>query len=144
MKIMTLMLAAAALLTACASHVSPTPATSDHLEPGLQGQNLPEEVKAGILPQPYSKNVRVIGHSDVFGRDSNVQLAWSGHCAYIASSPPKFLGWGMKPNAEETSGVAVIDVSDPRNPKALRLLREPGALYSARPSRPPRHPTAKC
>lgn len=131
MKIMTLMLAAAALLTACASHVSPTPATSDHLEPGLQGQNLPEEVKAGILPQPYSKNVRVIGHSDVFGRDSNVQLAWSGHCAYIASSPPKFLGWGMKPNAEETSGVAVIDVSDPRNPKALRLLREPGALYSA-------------
>jgi hypothetical protein len=24
----------------------------DHLEPGLQGQNLPEDLKLGILPQP--------------------------------------------------------------------------------------------
>ncbi len=102
----------------------------DRLEPGLQGQNLPEDLKLGILPHPYSKGVRLVGHTDIWGRDSNVQLAWSGHCAYVSSSPLNFLGWAMKPNAAETSGVAVIDVSDPRHPKSVRLLRERGALYA--------------
>ena len=118
---------------AVSSASAPTPSKAlpgDHPEPGKQGENLPED-KLGILPQPYSKGVRFIGHTDIWGRDSNVQLAWSGNCAYVASSPLNFLGWGVKPNAAETSGVAVIDVSDPRNPKSVRLLREPGALYSA-------------
>lgn len=124
-------------LTACASILlcaTPTLAEvspGDRPEPGMQGQNLPDEVKLGILPQPYSKGVRIVGHTDIWGRDSNVQLTWSGHCAYVSSSPVNFLYWARKPNSAETSGVAVIDVSDPRNPKSVRLLREPGALYSA-------------
>jgi hypothetical protein len=128
---MLLLIAAVAAASATPTVCLAAPAApADHLEPSLQGQNLPED-KIGILPKPYSKGVRLVGHTDIWGRDSNVQLAWSGHCAYVSSSPPNFLGWGMKPNSAETSGVAVIDVSDPHHPKSVRLLREPGALYAA-------------
>jgi hypothetical protein len=40
-------------------------------------------------------------------------------------------GWETKSNSAETSAVAVIDVSHPRNPKSVRLLRERGTLYLA-------------
>ena len=127
----SILLLVAAPIVASAATTLAKDLPGDHLEAGLQGQNLPEDLKLGVLPQPYSKRVRLVGHTDIWGRDSNIQLAWSGHCAYVSSSPLNFLGWAMKPNSAKTSGVAVIDVSDPRNPKSVRLLRERGALYAA-------------
>ncbi|MBB5685949.1 LVIVD repeat-containing protein [Sphingobium boeckii] len=104
-------------------------ADADNPEPGLQGQTMPGE--AVILARPYAKGVRMIGHSPIAGRDSNIQLAWAGHCAYVASTSPNMLGvFGVK--ADPASfGVAVIDVSDPRAPRQVGLLRDRGSLYAS-------------
>jgi hypothetical protein len=118
---------AGALQASAALAQSPI-ASADNLEPGLQGQTMPDQ--AGLLPRPYSKGVRVLGHDPLQQRDSNLQLTWADHCAYVSSTSPKFLMWGDKA-APETFGVAVIDVSDPRAPKQVGLLREGGALYAS-------------
>lgn len=104
--------------------------SQDHLEPGLQGQSLPEEVKIGVLPRPYSRGVRLVGKSDVGGRDSNVQMTWIDRCAYISSMANNNLLDMKSPNNPQAAGVAVIDVSDPRAPKQVGLLRDRGA-YNA-------------
>ena len=107
--------------------------TQDHLEPGLQGQTMPDERNLDVLPQPYSKGVRVIGHTDLWARGSNLLLDTVGNCAYVSSmhSLPGLDAFGQNKAADGSkSGVAVIDVSDPRNPKPLRVLRERGAIYA--------------
>lgn len=114
--------------TAQGSSVESANVARDRLEPGLQGQTMPGEV--GVLPQPYSKGVQVVGHSPVWNRDSNLQLAWVDSCAYISSTSPNFLGWGIKADPA-TYGVAVIDVSNPRAPRQVKLLRDRGSLYAS-------------
>lgn len=126
---------AALLLCACAgvnSDGSAAVATAppDHPEPGLQGQWAAGDPPGAILAQPYAKGALLVGHSDVWKRDTNIQLSWVDHCAYISSSMPNFLGWGMTADPA-TYGVAVIDVSNPSAPKAIKVLRDRGALYSA-------------
>ena len=110
------------------AHAAPPP--GDRLEPGLQGQQMAADHPGSILAQPYSKGMHVIGHSPISGRDSNVQLAWVGACAYVASSSPNFLGWGVT-STPAMYGVAVIDVSTPTAPRQVGLLRERGALYAS-------------
>lgn len=100
------------------------------LEPGLQGQSLPADQPGSVLALPYTKGVRVVGHEPIQGRDSNLQLSWVDHCAYVSSSSPKFLGWAEKAEPA-TFGVAVIDVSDPRAPRQVGLLRDRGSLYAS-------------
>lgn len=113
-----------------AAEATATAVTVDRPEPGKQGESMPADNPGSILAQPYSSGVNLVGHSDVWARDTNVQLAWVDHCAYIASSSPNFLGWGVTADPS-TYGVAVIDVSDPAAPKAVKVLRDRGALYSA-------------
>lgn len=115
-------------LTACAQ-LSVTE-TLDRPEPGLQGQSFAEDQPGSILAVPYSAGVNLIGHTDVMGRDSNIQMAWVGECAFISSSSPNFLGWGVKAEPE-TFGVAVIDVSNPQVPETVTFLRDKGAMYSS-------------
>lgn len=102
----------------------------DRLEPGLQGQSVSTDAPGQVLAVPYSKGVRVIGHEALGARDSNLQLAWVDHCAYVSSTSPKMLFWGAKA-APESYGVAVIDVRDPRAPKQTGLLRDRGSLYAS-------------
>ena len=133
-KAAVLPLAAALILTACNSYqTEQTNAvktnTADNPETGLQGQTLSSDKPDSILATPYSKGVNLIGHSSVFDRDSNIQMSWVGSCAYIASSMPNFLGWGVTAKPE-TYGVAVVDVSDPSNPKTVKFLRDKGSLAS--------------
>ena len=105
----------------------------DHLEPGLEGQTLPEDLKTNTLLEPYSKGVRLIGHTDLWDRGSNLQLSWIDGCAYVSSADSKTVP-GMPPIGENKAadgskaGVAIIDVSDPRSPKPLGVLRDPGAI----------------
>ena len=103
---------------------------SNRPEPGLQGQQMPADNPGSVLAQPYSKGVRVVGREPLQGRDSNLQLAWVGSCAYVSSTSQKFLMWGAKA-APETFGVAVIDVRDPQAPRQVGLLRDRGALYAS-------------
>jgi hypothetical protein len=106
--------------------------TPDRLEPGKQGETLPGE--ATVLPVPYSKGINVIGHSDVWKRGGNVVLAAVDHCAYISSGGSQNLesilpGVAGKDPAQE--GVAVVDVSNPKAPKAVKLLRDKGSIHAA-------------
>lgn len=105
-------------------------ATADRPEPALQGQSIPSDHPGSVLAQPYSKGVRVVGREALEGRDSNLQLAWVDHCAYVSSTSPNFLLWGTKA-APETFGTAVIDVSNPRAPRRVGLLRDRGSLYAS-------------
>lgn len=104
--------------------------SGDRLEPGLQGQSMPADNPGTVLALPYFKGVRVIGHDPLQGRDSNLQMTWVDHCAYVSSSSPKMLSWGITA-APSTFGVAVIDVSDPQAPRQVGLLRDRGALYAS-------------
>jgi hypothetical protein len=103
---------------------------TDRLEPGLQGQTMAADDPGSVLARPYSKGVRVVGHEPLMGRDSNLQLSWVDTCAYVSSTSPKFLAWA-KTAPPETFGVAVIDVSNPRKPKQVGLLRDRGSLYAS-------------
>jgi hypothetical protein len=112
--------ALAAAGVACAA------AAADRPEPGLQGQTMPGE--AGVLPRPYAKGVRRIGHDPIHGRDSNVQLAWVDHCAYVSSTGGPFPIIGTAKGDPSLIGIAVIDVSDPRHPRTVKLLRDRGSI----------------
>jgi hypothetical protein len=88
-----------------AAHVD----TPDRLEPGKQGETMPGEAR--VLEQPYSKGVRLIGHTQVDDVAGGT-MAWADTCAYI---PGK-------------AGVNVIDVRDPSAPKVVAMLTEKGAV----------------
>jgi hypothetical protein len=122
--------AAAMFLGACQSgHVNS--ASGDRLEPGLQGEALAQDNPGSILATPYSKGIRVIGHNPIQGRDTNVQLAWVDHCAYVGSLGRAFSLVGAFKGDPALEGIAVIDVSDPKQPRMVRTLREKGALAAS-------------
>jgi hypothetical protein len=103
-------------------------ASADRLEPGLQGQTAPGDPPGSILAQPYSKGVRVVGHDPISGRDSNVQLSWVDHCAYVSSTAGPFPLLGTPKGDPALIGVAVIDVRDPQHPTTTALLRDHGSI----------------
>ncbi len=119
-------LAAAALL------IQPLVA-ADRLEPGLQGQTAPGDRPGAVLAVPYSKGVRVVGHNNLGNRGSNLQLAWVDTCAYVSSTIPNMglPGFEGNPGADPAQqGVAVLDVSNPRRPRQVGLLRDRGAIFA--------------
>jgi hypothetical protein len=119
---------AAFAVAGCKMQPTTTSAENDRLEPGLQGQSLPEDNPGSILAQPYSKGVRVVGHDPIRGRDSNVQMTWVDHCAYVSSTGGPFPLIGTGTGDTTLTGVAVIDVRDPKNPKTVSLLRDRGSI----------------
>lgn len=117
------MLTIAGLMTASVLMGQPTsaPAASeDNPEPGLSGSPIsgagPASVFGGtVLPRPYSKGVRVVGHSPTGG----MQMGWIDNCAYLASS-----------NGPGGKGIAVVDVRNPAAPRDVRVLKDPGAVQA--------------
>lgn len=125
--------AAAALLALALASCASVPSaslteTQDRLEPGLQGEQMAADKPGSVLAQPYAKGVRVVGHDPVRGRDSNVQLTWVDHCAYISSTAGPFPLIGIEKGDPALTGVAVIDVSDPAHPRTVKLLRDNGSI----------------
>jgi hypothetical protein len=102
--------------------------SSDNPEPLKQGETVDGEAR--VLERPYSQGVERIGHTDIAKRGGNLIMGWSGTCAYVAGGA--FFGADGLPKVGAgtgaTSGVAVIDVSDPRRPRAARFLQDKGAL----------------
>jgi hypothetical protein len=83
-------------------------------ETGIQGDvPLPDQLD-GRAMRGYNCGLDVVGHNDL-GRVANANMAWVGHCAFVA-------GTG--------SGVAVIDVSDPRRPRVTETLHGPGSDFT--------------
>ena len=121
------LLGATSLAGAAPHHASAVVATPDHPEPGKQGETMPGENH--VLAQPYSQGVNLVGHSPIDGRVGNVIMTWAGNCAYVGD------GVTLKPSGQldflplgPKSGVAVIDVSHPTQPKVVRYLQDKGSL----------------
>jgi hypothetical protein len=97
-------------------------------EPGLQGQQLAADKPGSVLEGPYLKGLRIVGREPIRARDSNVQLAWVDHCAYVSSTAGPFPLLGTMQGNRDLIGVAVIDVSRPGQPRLVRLLRDKGSI----------------
>jgi len=87
----------------------------DNPEPGMQGETPLADLEAGRTAAPYVCGMRIVGKLDPWGRGDNAMLKRSRQCAYV-------YGGG------ERKGIAVIDASDPKAPKAVGLLDTPGAI----------------
>jgi hypothetical protein len=72
--------------------------------------------------QGYNCGLSFVGHTKLDGvggrSTSNANMAWAGHCAYVAGSSAAF--GSATPN--DANGVAVVDVSDPANPRHAATL----------------------
>ena len=108
--------------------------SSDHLELGMQGQTMPSDLKIPVLPTPYSKGVLLVGHTTIWNRGGNMNMARIDSCAYVSSLPAKgpLVAYGGVRNPPDFSkdGVAVIDVSHPSNPTPVKVLRDKGSIYA--------------
>jgi hypothetical protein len=88
---------------------------ADAPETGIQGDVPRVDQLDGRANHGYNCGVDVVGHSDLGGRVGNANMAWAGHCAYIASAG---------------SGVAVVDVSDPKHPRQTATLHGGGSDFT--------------
>ncbi len=69
-----------------------------------------------ILTPEYTRNMRIIGHSDQGGRSDGVQVMVSGGYAYIGHVL--------------SGGFTVIDVRDPSDPNFVKHVPQPGRTWS--------------
>ncbi|HYT96235.1 MAG TPA: hypothetical protein VEO36_02845 [Casimicrobiaceae bacterium] len=103
-----------------------TPGPGDRPELGLQGSVLIEERTAPGGFQGHWCGARLVGAHNLFDRGSYGDTQLIRHCAYSSMRDPSDL---TKP----TTGVVVMDVSVPSQPKDIQVLRTPAMLraYSA-------------
>ena len=83
----------------------------DRPETGLQGDVPLADQLSGRAAEGYSCGLQVVGYDPLGGRASNANMAWAGHCAYVAGE-----------------GIAVIDVSDPTSPRQVSTLTTAGSI----------------
>jgi hypothetical protein len=91
-------------------------------ETGLQGEVPMADQFDGRSQQGYRCNLALVGQ--YAGNGGAIMMAWSGHCAYMATgySP-------TDPDYNKEKGVVVIDVSDPRHPVETTRLQT-GAMIN--------------
>jgi hypothetical protein len=82
-------------------------------ETGLQGEVPLRDQLSGRAAHGYNCGLALVGHVALSGAAAN--LAWAGHCAYVASTG---------------SGINVVDVGDPQHPKVTTTLHGPGSDLS--------------
>ena len=88
---------------------------SDRTESGLQGQTTSKERASGDSELGYNCNLELVGQFRGEGAFSQDGPSYFGHCAYMATEN----------RAQQAHpGLVVIDVSDPRNPKATAYLAD--------------------
>ncbi len=103
----------------------------DRPETGRQGETLQADIASGRALKPYHKGVRLVGHTDIWNRGANLNMAWIGSCAYVSSakgSGPQAANSTSTAYLKEPAGVAVIDVSNPAAPRSVKLLRDRGSI----------------
>ena len=69
-----------------------------------------------MLTPDYTRNMRILGHSDQGGRADGIQIMVSGGYAYVGHV--------------FNNGFSVIDVRDPRSPRFLRHIPQPEGTWS--------------
>ena len=91
---------------------------SDHTESGLQGQTTKQERESGDSELGYNCNLELVGQFRGEGAFSQDGPAYFSHCAYMATENDPM---------QTHPGIVVIDVSDPKHPKATEYLAETAA-----------------
>ena len=91
---------------------------SDRTEKGLQGQTTREERASGDSEHGYNCNLELVGQFRGEGAFSQDGPSYFGHCAYMATENNPM---------QAHPGIVVIDVSDPKNPKATAYLADTAA-----------------
>ena len=86
---------------------------ADDGAPRLQGQVPLKDQLSGRALQGYKQHVELVGHNDIRNRLQNGNLGWVDDCAYVSA----YYGSAMVPD----SGLAVLDVSSPRNPRITQM-----------------------
>lgn len=121
-----------AVIVASCLAVSPAHAGSgDRAETGRQGETPKEDIASGRARQPYHKGVRLVGHTNIWNRGANLNMAWIDTCAYVSTakgSGPQAANSTSAAYLKEPAGVAVIDVSNPLKPTPVKLLRDRGSI----------------
>ena len=85
----------------------------DRVETGLQGQTPLADRQSGASQTAYNCNLEKVGQFE--GEGSSWQLTWFDHCAYYDTANTNSPG-------PQHPGTAVLDVSDPANPKSTGYL----------------------
>lgn len=111
--------AGALLFTTLSPFVSPASAAPgcgefDNPETGIPGEVSAMDQVSGRADRGYNCGLALIGYNNIGARGGNANMAWSGNCAYIAGD----------------KGVAVMDVSDPTQPRFARTLHGKGSDIS--------------
>jgi hypothetical protein len=86
-------------------------------EPALQGQVPLSDRESGRSKRGYWCNLELVGQHQ--GEGASWQAAWYGHCAYYGTAFP---------STQESRGVQVLDVSNPRKPQLTATLTTTGML----------------
>src|SRR3974390_1157990 len=94
---------------------------SDRTESGLQGQTTSQERASGGSERGYNCNLALVGQFRGEGAFSQDGPSYFDHCAYMATE--------NKPR-QAHPGIVVIDVADPKNPKATAYLADAPAGLS--------------
>ena len=124
------------------SPVAPAAVTSQHHvcgaddlpERGIQGDVPKADQDSGRAQQGYNCGLELLGHIALNqqGRpNQNANMAWAGHCAYIASSAGATVAPQGKPSPPPGAGIAVVSVSDSGVPTYVATLRDPGTLTTS-------------
>jgi hypothetical protein len=105
----------------------------DLLETGLQGQVPLADQLSGRAAQGYRKGLRLVGENTILDRGANFSMAWLDDCAYVTTtSPGQIFGPASSPYIDPQfsalNGMAVIDASDPKNPKLIDILQSPAMI----------------
>ena len=99
-------------------------------ETGIQGDVPLADQQSGRAELGYNCGLALVGHTTLDGHGrttSNANMAWAGDCAYVSGSGAVFGRGTPSPGG----GVAVVDVSDPRNPRHVRTLVSEGAALTS-------------
>lgn len=94
---------------------------SDRTEHGLQGQTTAEERASGDSERGYNCNLELVGQFRGEGAFSQDGPSYFDHCAYVATeNNPR----------QAHPGIVVVDVSNPKNPRATAYLADTPAALS--------------
>jgi hypothetical protein len=107
---------------------------NDLPEGPIQGDVPKADQDSGRAQQGYNCGLALLGHTslDFDGRpNANANMAWAGHCAYVAGFAGVSVAPQTKPTPPPGAGVAVVSVSDGGVPANVATLRSPGALATA-------------
>lgn len=112
--------------------------TNDLPEGVIQGDVPKADQDSGRAQKGYNCGLALLGHTQLTKEAhgatraaGNANMAWVGHCAYVAGSAGVSIAPQSKPSPPPNAGVAVVSVSSDGTPTYVATLRNPGAVAPA-------------